>query len=332
VIARADPSSERPRSVPTFAQPTRWLGWLALLATLAVRGPAQALPGSAPGLAGIIDASRLVAALLSQLLVVTGATTIVGLLGGTLWQERLSYAYRLLALPATAIVLTLVTLSIRAPLDETESLMMGSASALLTMVAGLSVMRSPDERAPGLVLAAVGLSALGQLLAYGLPHGRGVTPLGFATATLAYGIDLIVLALATTWVASRGGRHRWIGLAGGLVAAAIAVGADRGARLNASLWEVLAARSLTSLARWPAPQVSDIAQFWTDSYAIVMAAVILLIHSPRPAVATALSLALLARGQPGTPACALLLVLAALMTTAARAGPSSIQTPASSPA
>jgi hypothetical protein len=294
------------------------IGVLALAATITARVIATALPGALGGIERWIEGARLGAAILSQTLVVFGAAGAVGLLITTLWTRELPYFYRLYAFPATAVVLTLVALSVRIPLDTQEARLLGGVSTSLALAAGSVALPSSRQRAASLVLLATAFAGASHVAAHALASGppsssavRFAQPL----ATLGHITDFGALTLAAAWIVSRSGpalRAALVGLA--LGSAVVAWGAGRGSADGAALWQVLASRSLSEMAPVPKPLLSDIGVYWVDACALGFSALLLLLSRAHGVLATAMCLALLVRADPDIPMCALMLVLAALLT------------------
>jgi hypothetical protein len=295
-----------------------WVGVLALSATVIARGLAVALPGATEGIERWIENTRLAGAVLSQATVVFGATAAIGLLLSTLWRRALSYWYRVLAVPATAVILTLVALSVRLPLHPFETRILGGTGVALALAASALALVAPLSRAAGLVLLFAALAGGGQLAAHALATiqgGFGAQEWARAVATFGFLCDAMSLVLATAWLVSkRRNVTRGAVLAVGSIAAIVAWGATMGSSDGAALWQVLASKAFAELLASPAPHVASIASYWVDAYGFGLSALLLTAPKWTGTTPTAMCLALLVRGDPDVPLCALMLALSALFT------------------
>jgi len=151
IFLRRDDWSE----APNLFRGTAIVAWLALVA----RVVATALPGSRSGIETMIRRADAASSLLSQLTVLLGGAQIVLLVVGTLSERRLSYAYRIAVVPASAAVLMLVMLASTMGLDMEASLVVGVSALLLAAAAGFTSLKRPSSRAQGMVLLAITLAA-----------------------------------------------------------------------------------------------------------------------------------------------------------------------------
>jgi hypothetical protein len=295
---------------------------LGLVASIEARGLAPALPGSKAGIGSVIAASDRLAAFLTQLFAFGGTMLAIRLGLASLRERTLGLFYRLLVVPATGCVVTLVLASTTQPLDTRVTLLLACVSSLLAVAAAVRCLSVPATRAAGFVLALVGAAALTRLGA-GLLAGRAseqalVTMFGAAraVATFAFVLDLASLAIVGLWLTGR----QWTrgAIAFGVMlafSALIAWGASRGSHYDARLWQVLAARSLAELASNPAPLVVPQLRYAVEVLAWILALITLVSKQRSPWIKGAISATLLSRATADVPALALCLTLGALLAS-----------------
>ena len=293
---------------------------LALLATLLGRAVAPALPGTVAGIDGLIEASRLVAGVVSVNLFFLAGMLTVWLGIASLAHSDLPASYRLGVLPATATVVVLGTAALLAPIESRWLLWMGVISASVALVAVPSTLADSRSRAAGFVLLLVGIVAFVQLLARMLAvrasDGALAVLFGYARAfsTLGFVVHIAALALVGAWLAAR----RWTLLAGVgtgalAVSAFVAWGAAGGTHIDASLLQVLAARAFDELTRHPVPYVSAGVRHTVDVLTLITVALVVGARRRSALLAAAMGLALLGSGNADIPLCALMLTLGALL-------------------
>jgi hypothetical protein len=90
-------------------------------------------------------------------------------------------------------------------------------------------------------------------------------------------------------------------------------GAIRGSELSASMWQVVAARSLAELTRHPTPLLTPPVRFALELGVLATTLVVLLSRRRGHAIHALIAFALVARGATDIPALALMLTLAALI-------------------
>lgn len=293
---------------------------LALLATVIARGLAPALPGSAAGISGWIRASGTTAMLLSQLLVVSGALVVFRLLIRTLRKSELGVFYRLLAVPLGAAALTIIMAAAEGPTRPVMALGLAVVTATVAIAATFPTLSTPRTRAAGFVLGAVGVGSFVHVLSRVLAIRASEQALASlftmsqSVATLSFVLDVASIVLVAVWLGARN-RSRAAVIAVVLVgvSSAVAWGAMRGSSYDASLWEVLASRSLAELTRHPAPLVLAPLQYSVEVLALLTAGVALVVPKRNLPIQALVALALLARVSTDIPLCALCLVMAALL-------------------
>jgi len=339
----ASGQGERDSSVPGHHAPARLFGrarvlvlttlvLVFLLAALSGRVIAPALLGWRAGIEPWIERAELTAAVLGQLAVVAGALMAIQLLIATLVESDLSVAYRLIAAPVTAGIVTLVMASSTRELPMLLTLALAVLSGVLATIASVPTVLRSHTRAAGMLLGIGGLTALLQVTSRTLALWASQEALAsvFRVAqwlsTFVFVLDVLALVAAGVWLAAR----RWT--ASAVVASAalfgsgfVAWAALRGTGSPGG-WFVLASQSLHSLARYPWPMLPPFAHFTVQLLLLVGAAIAVTTRSAQPVARTAIALALLARAGTDIPVLALALLLASLLGPLAAA-----REPASAP-
>jgi hypothetical protein len=290
-----------------------------VVATVVGRALEPALPGSSAGIARWILTVDRASAFLTQAACVFGALLTIYLLQLLRRGNVLGGTYWLIAVPA-GLCVSLVVAAMQSTLAPHMSLGLGVMSALVALCAAPRSLASAGSRAVGLVLGLSGLSALvhlGSRMLAIIASERALRPLFDLSrnlATLGLVLDAVGLLLAVVWACSR----RWVlfvvlSLVVTGIAVALSVLGQRGVRYDATLGEVLLARSLGELVRHPAPfltlwmrQAFEVAIFaWSICF--------LLLRRHAASLEVALALAILARAGTDVPAFGLFLVVAALL-------------------
>ena len=292
----------------------------ALLATIIGRGVAPAIPGLAVGIAPFIALSGRIAAFLSQLVAAGGVAAAVRLASGALRLPKLDLGFRLIALPASAIVIALVMAAWARPLEPELCRMMALAAIFASLAAALASLRTPDARASGLVLGSAGLSGLSHLIARELVS-RAAQRLdsvslryAIAVATLATLFDLLALGLALAYFGQKQRRQSALGVAI-VILPALAIGlfAAHGTAPGAGVVRVLAERVLAQLSRAPAAALPPAVRFAVTTALLIGAGLCVAKPSDRRKTSVVLGLSLLSLGAPDMPLPALWLVVASLL-------------------
>jgi hypothetical protein len=312
------PAAFAPRALPAWL--LRALAVLGLLATLLGRGVAPALPGTAAGIEGLIEASQALAAVTSVNLFFLAGMLTVWLAIASLAQPELPASYRLGVLPATATVVILGIAALIAPVEARWLLWIGVISGSVALVAVPGTLASPPSRAVGFVLLSVGIVAFLQVIARMLAVRASDEALaalfGYARvfSTLGFVLHVGALAIVGLWLAAR----RWA-LLGTVGASAIAFslfvawGAAGGTQVDATALQILAARAFDELTRHPVPYVPAFIRHTVDVLTLVTVATTVGAWKKPALLATAVSLALLGSGNADIPLCAVMLTLAALL-------------------
>jgi hypothetical protein len=315
--AAALPASTRPDSTRALERVLFALAWLGVVIVPICRGIVPALFGLRTGLGGVIQASEIVSAWLTQTLVWLGLFALCSLLSLSLRTTRLGIFQRLVTLPVAGIAAVLVTLAATTKLDLRVHLsLVWSVSAVLLAGGGRAI-RHPKTRAPGLVLLALGLAAALEAVARWMTLDlENALSLRFTGArvltTISFVLELagVALAAATTL---RGGRRDHALLALGVVFALGLVWAGaHGQTPRAPVVQTWVSSTLRELSRNSAAWVPDALNQALVAFAHLFALVVLLRKFELGWVGPVLSLCVLARGSSDIPALALLSITAGL--------------------
>ncbi|HMJ12500.1 MAG TPA: hypothetical protein VK524_13845 [Polyangiaceae bacterium] len=291
----------------------------ALLASVMGRALVPALPGSQAGIGPWIVFAEWTCAALTQAAAVFGSLLAIRVLLSLRRADALGRGYWLLTIP-TILTVSLVSAAMQGQLAPRMIQLLGVLSAVTAMIASTQALSRPATRAVGLVLGATSFSALlhmaSRLIAIDASE-RAVVALFDVSrnlATLALGLDAVVVVVALAWLAPRGLLRRGIALSVfACLTAACVVMAQREAHYDAGLAQVLVGRSLSELVRHPLP----FTPLWVRQAFEVMSLLIALgvvFWTRHPAsLQVALGLALLSRTGSDVPALALFLVVAALL-------------------
>ncbi|HWZ87236.1 MAG TPA: hypothetical protein VNW92_00250 [Polyangiaceae bacterium] len=292
----------------------------ALLATIVGRGIAPAIPGLAVGIAPFIAFSGRIAAFLSQLVAAGGVAAAVRLAGGALRLPKLDLGFRLIALPASAIVVALVMAAWARPLEPELCQMMALAAIAASLAAAIASLRALDTRASGLVLGSAGLSGISHLVARELVS-RAAERLdsaslrwAVAVATLATVLDLLALGLTLAYLGQKQLKKSALRVAIVILPALIlGLFAAHGTAPGASVLRVLAERVLAQLSRAPAAALPPAVRFAVTSALLLGAGLCVAKPGERGKTSVVLALSLLSLGAPDMPLPALWLVVASLL-------------------
>jgi hypothetical protein len=292
---------------------------IAVLANVLGRALVPALPGSQAGIGRWIWCAERAASMLTQLAAVFGSLLVIRLLLVLRRARTLGHGYWFLTLPAI-LTISLVSAAMQGPLAPRMIQWLGLLSSLTALIASTQALGRPATRAVGLVLGATALAALAhmgsRLVAIDASERAVVTlfDLSRNLATLALGLDLIVIAVALVWLAPRKTPWRLAALIAFFAGTALCVLlAQRGASYDAGLVQILLGRSLAELVRHPLP----FAPLWVrqafEIMAILIGAAVVFWRRRPTSLQVALGLALLSRTGSDVPALALFLVVAALL-------------------
>lgn len=296
------------------------LARVALLATVFGRGVAPAIPGLAVGIAPFISMSAKLAAFLTQLVAAGGVAAAVLLAAHALRLPKLDLGYRLIALPAAAIVVLLVADAWARPLEPELSRMMALAAIAASLAAAVASLRLIDTRASGLVLAAASMSALSHLIARELVSraaerlDASTANWAVAVATLATLLDLTALGLGLAFIGRKQPRRSLI-VAAAVILPAVLIGifAAHGTAPGVGITRVLTERVLAQLSRAPAAALPPAIRFAVTAALLIGTGLSLGIPSERSKTSVVFALCLLSLGAPDIPLPALWLVVASLL-------------------
>jgi hypothetical protein len=218
---------------------------------------------------------------------------------------------------ASGLIVALASPAVVERLSTVPSLALSVLTSLAALVAGVVVIRAPQTRAVGGILALFALSSLVRVVAWetaAVSFDRGNhSMLDFARsfATAAIGLQAIATLLAAAWI---GTRSKWRGRILANVAIFVAFGitwlAARASDSPSSL-EALLRASLPASAGLPSPfLLGSIAVFLVPA-SILLAGVALLQRGQPPAVVASLALVLLSGGLFDVPLHALLVLAGA---------------------
>ena len=292
---------------------------LGVLATLVGRALSPALPGSVAGISGIIRVVDLAGNLLTQLFAFAGISSALLLARVILQSSKKDLVFKLLVLPATLLVGFIVMVKMRVTQsDPNGSMTLALTSSGLAMVAAPALLKNEVTRVMGLTVAlggaGGGLHALGRFLAF--KASLASLPTHFMIArgceTAVFTIHLAVVALACLWLKSRG--PAFAAKLAGIAALCVlgAIGAERGSLPDASVWEVLASRSVGHLSSAPLPLIPT---SLVSSVILLTLALAVWLLATRQLTTTAVVLCfcLLSGGSTDVPLLALALVLATIV-------------------
>jgi len=293
----------------------------ALLATIIGRGVAPAIPGLAVGIERAIALSGWVSAFLSQIVAAGGVAVAVRWAGSTLRLPKLDLGYRLIALPASAIVVALVMAAWARPLEAELCRTMALSAIAAALVAALSNVRRSETRAVALVLGCASFSGLAHLQARELV-GRATERMDMTTFRWAVGVstlgavfDLLALGLTVAYLC-RLDMKKLALTAGAILIPALALGlfAAHGAAPGVGVARVLLERSLAQLSRGPAAALPIAVRFALTSALLIAAGFCLFSRNARTKAGVVFALCLLSLGASDMPLPALWLVVAALLS------------------
>lgn len=340
--SRHEPPSEgRPSHAPArlFGRARRWvLGAVVLLFFVALvsgRIVVPALLGWRSGLEGWIARSDHAAALLAQLAVVGGCLMAIQLLIATLVESNLSVAFRLVAAPTTAGVVTLVMASATRELPMLLVLGLAMLSSFMALFASVPAVLEKHTRAAGMVVGLAGLTALisvtARALAVWASH-EALTRLFRAAqilATVAFCLDLVMLVIAIAWLAAA---RKKLSAAVWVPVALLGIGLAAMSQYSSPPTDGLlglAHKAVHGFLRHPYPLVPQVLHFALGVTLLFAVPATLLQRGDRPYARGAIALALLARTGTDIPVLALALLLGSLLAAlaAARERPAAIQRP-----
>ncbi|MGC4093627.1 MAG: hypothetical protein QM756_38155 [Polyangiaceae bacterium] len=312
----AQPAAERAEAIGGVSASAFTL--LALLAIVAARGIAPALPGTTTGIARWISAAGWFAACVSQLVAAGGIALCVRLLGNVFALPSLGIAFRFTVLPAGISVVALVAAAAARPLEGDLGKLLASAAIVTpaALVPFLFERRLLRHAALGIGLAAA--AGVLDLASYELLR-RAVTSDGWhgsvalwvSACSLLFDFAAAVLAaraVSADWRASA----RGVGSALLFAACGLAL-ARLGSSHTASSALVLVQRTVEALGMRQAQAIHGGVAHFIALFELFLAATLLRKNHLRADVHAALSMMLLSRTCAGAPVASLLAVTSALL-------------------
>jgi hypothetical protein len=295
------------------------LAGAALVATIFGRAIAPAIPGLAVGIAPFIVLTKQLSAFVTQSVALGGVAVAILLGMSALRFPKLDY--RLVTLPATAIVVFVVIAALARPLEANHCRATALAAIAASLAAAIACLRVSETRASGLVLSSASLSGLAHLLARELVSRAAErldsTSLHWAirVATIATLLDLLALGLTLTYLGQGRPRKVLTGVSLVLIPALLLGGfAARGSAPGAGLWRVLGERALAQLSRAPAAALPGSLRFAITAALLLAAGLCVSKPGERGKTHVVLALCLLSLGAPDMPLPSLWLVVAALLS------------------
>lgn len=298
---------------------------LSLLALLASRGVAPALPGSATGIASWITASAFFAACLSQLLAAGGVVLCIRLLGLVSALPSLGVAFRMAMLPAGLGVVALVAAAAARPLEPDLGRVLAIAAAVASATAAPQLLGSRWGKLPGILLLAMAVTGALDLVADELGARGGGTLRNVSAVAVAFLATATGVGAALTGLRWAARDRREFAVVVASTAAGVAVvlsAAALGEQHTAGMTLVLLHRSLEALSQrqfFAVPLL--LAESATLFLLVASAAMLLAVRTRRADLRAAVALCLLGSVVPGAPASALLSVAGALLLVRAASDP-----------
>jgi hypothetical protein len=307
-----------------FGLSLRHVAIAGVAAVLLGRALGPALRGAREGLDHVILYTDLLGSAASYLFAFAAMAALGIQIGRTVQDRKATPVYRSLSVALGAGVLLLTAPALRHALNERASIVLGTVSGLLALVAAREALPVGRTRAVGLVLGITGLAALlhvtGSTLAW-YAGERALYRLALSArwvATAGVAFDAVAVLGALTWISTRNRViNAWATRICLLVAMVIVWGAVRGARENAPLWQVVAHRALDRLLATPTPYVWLPLRHLLEATAPLLGLVAIATRRQIPSVMASIALVLVARPTTDVPLSALAIALAALSVTLA---------------
>ncbi len=274
------------------------------------------LRGTLSGISKFIDFVAGLSAFLSQASGLLSMPLVVHLEITLLRSRQVSPFIRAISIPLSAVTLTLLMNATVDSLPPGATLAMTGSAALLALTSGsVSIFRGRDLEGRLLILAGLvaTTSGLSRLVAWFAQDPLVVVerPYAAGLATLAWALNLALVVFALWPLARSSGRSRLSMRAFLAIALLLAWIAVQSTAASPS-WQVLVARSLSTLNRPPLPFVPEAGVHFVNVLALGGAAWALLDRSSSPRLRTVVCLSLLASRAPDLPLMAVALTIAAL--------------------
>jgi hypothetical protein len=297
---------------------------LAALAALLSRAVEPALPGVWVGVDHVITAVKLVSAISSQLFAVSSSAVMIGLVLATV-RSRLPPHLRAFSVCAGVLVVLAVLIASAVRLPNPSRLVLAFTAAALSLMAAKSSARFLNLRAAALLLAVMSVASLVRIIAIvfaGYANAGAPDAILLAArvaATVGSAVEALGVLVAVAWLVLKSPRTgkrpepRWqllavtlvLGLAGTFV---VHLGLDP----ESSGGALLVARAVRRLLLLPEPYLPLMLRVVVEVL-LWLVVLLTLVLTPRSRLMSAVvALALVARGTPDIPLCAMAMVLASL--------------------
>lgn len=299
---------------------------LALIAMLAARGVAPALPGSATGIAELITVTTRIAACTSQLVAAGGVVLCIRLMSTVFALPSLGVGFRFAMLPVGLGVVALVASAIARPLDPDLGKLLAIAAVVASASTAPFLLALRWARGPGLVLLCTALAGVLALFACELARRAGSEDRGQALLALAATLSSILLGLSATVIATIWAtqtRKRLVATVSITLTITLVLMslARAGEAHTANAVLVLLHRSLEALSQQPPSSLPRELGEIASLMQLLLASALLLLPGRRPYVRAALTLCLVGGMTAGAPVAALLSVAGALLLATAACDP-----------
>ena len=306
------------RLVPPFAA-------LAILASILGRAVGPSMEGLAVGLGRLISAVQIAGGVLSQVLAVAAIVLAMGeILVAS--RSRVPAAVRLgsIGLGGGVVLACFLASPRRESLPDALVVLMSASAIGLSLLSGVTALKTPYARAAGMILGLVGAGSLLRLIAVVIAVQASERFAAVASGVAAAGFlaGVLAMAIAAAWIASRSGKLASPGtllpLALALYLTQKAIQADAE---DADTVSVLVRRAVEHLIVRPRPLLPIGFQIFAALLAPLLAIAALASRPARgasaaalspPAIGAAIALALLVRDAVDMPLGALSLVIAGL--------------------
>ena len=308
------------RLVPPFAV-------LAVLASILGRAVGPSMEGLAVGLGRVISSVQIAGGVLSQALAVAAIVLAMGeILVAS--RSRVPAAVRpgSIGLGGGVVLVCFLASPRRESLPDALVVLMSASAIGLSLLSGVTALKTPYARAAGMILGLVGVSSLlrliAALIAVQAHGGERLIVVASGVATAGFLAGLLAMAVAAAWIASRSGK---LASPGTLLPLALALfftqKALRAEAEDADALSVLVRRAVEHLILRPRPLLPLGFQIFAALLAPLLAIAALASRPARgasaaalspPAIGAAIALALLVRDAVDMPLGALALVIAGL--------------------
>jgi len=312
------PSSRSGTSAHWVLRPVRAIAALALLAMLLGRAVAPSLPGVTVGIDTVVEVTGFVASSLAQLFAIVATMLAMAQIVTVARSREISLPVRIPSVVLGGLVILVALSAAGTQLPDFYYSIIGFSAATLAIIAGADGVRMRQARIPALAVGLAGLASMIRLAAVGLAMysvDRGLPDIGQwarVAATGTFALDALLVVVACGWAATRSRR-----MASPLVLMcfALAMFATRAALSSpdeATPLFVLAARAGSRLVPRPGSLAPYQVEVFVAVLGVLIAMAVLVARGQIPALAGALSLALVVRSSAEVPLLGVALVVASL--------------------